>query len=301
MIVLGFLQLQAERTDISILEQPHLQASFRSPSNQEMDELEAGIAAHEARVLEMNANYGRLLKRWIELNEQKYVLRETAIFFQEAEGREEEYRRNSLEINADNSPLLRDISVMEGGGDEGHTLGFVAGVIDRERMPTFERILWRALRGNLYLNHAEIEDAIADPESDELVLKNVFVIFAHGREILAKIRKISESLGATLYPVDSTMEARREAALEVMGRLDDVQRVLDNTKQARRHELMTVAENLNAWMLMVRKEKAIYYTMNLFDYDRGGRSLVAEGWCPSDEIPAINYTLRTVSVHIASI
>ena len=32
---------------------------------------------------------------------------------------------------------------------------FVSGTIDRARMGTFERVLWRVLRGNLYMNYAE--------------------------------------------------------------------------------------------------------------------------------------------------
>lgn len=34
-------------------------------------------------------------------------------------------------------------------------LRFVSGTIDRARMGTFERVLWRVLRGNLYMNYAE--------------------------------------------------------------------------------------------------------------------------------------------------
>ena len=46
-------------------------------------------------------------------------------------------------------------------------------------MQTFERILWRALRGNLYLNYAEIDEPITDPETDEIVEKNVFIILGY--------------------------------------------------------------------------------------------------------------------------
>ena len=40
---------------------------------------------------------------------------------------------------------------------------FVTGVIARERVPTFERVLWRACRGNVFLRQAEIEEPLEDP------------------------------------------------------------------------------------------------------------------------------------------
>lgn len=42
---------------------------------------------------------------------------------------------------------------------------FVAGVILRERLPAFERMLWRACRGNVFLRQAMIESPLEDPSS----------------------------------------------------------------------------------------------------------------------------------------
>ena len=42
-------------------------------------------------------------------------------------------------------------------------LRFVAGVILRERLPAFERMLWRACRGNVFLRQAEIDTPLEDP------------------------------------------------------------------------------------------------------------------------------------------
>lgn len=39
----------------------------------------------------------------------------------------------------------------------------MAGVIGRERIPTFERMLWRVCRGNVFLRQADIEDPLEDP------------------------------------------------------------------------------------------------------------------------------------------
>jgi V-type H+-transporting ATPase subunit a len=177
---------------------------------------------------------------------------------------------------------------------------FVTGVIPRAKMQTFERILWRALRGNLYLNYAEIDEPIIDPITDEELEKNVFIIFAHGRELLNKIRKISESLDATLYPLDANSDKRRENLEEITARIDDLQSVLKNTDEARRAELQKIAENLATWITIIKKEKAVYHTMNLFNFDANRKCLIAEGWCPSQELNQIHRALRIAMVHMQS-
>ena len=68
----------------------------------------------------------------------------------------------------------------EGGAGGGLQLGFVAGVILRERLPAFEKMLWRACRGNVFLRQAEIEDPLEDPQAGDQVFKSVFVIFFQG-------------------------------------------------------------------------------------------------------------------------
>ena len=40
---------------------------------------------------------------------------------------------------------------------------FVTGVIVREKLSVFERILWRACRGNVFLRRAEIETPLENP------------------------------------------------------------------------------------------------------------------------------------------
>ena len=43
------------------------------------------------------------------------------------------------------------------------TCRFVAGVIAQERLATFERVLWRACRGNVFIRQAPITDPLEDP------------------------------------------------------------------------------------------------------------------------------------------
>jgi V-type H+-transporting ATPase subunit a len=174
-------------------------------------------------------------------------------------------------------------------------IGFVAGVIPRERIAAFERILWRTLRGNLYMNQSEIPEPIINPETNEGINKNVFVIFAHGKEIIAKIRKISESLGADLYSVDENSELRRDQIHEVNTRLNDLASVLTNTQQTLSAELTAISRNLAMWMVVVRKEKAVYETLNKFSYDQARKTLIAEAWCPTTSLGLIKSTLQDVN------
>ena len=174
-------------------------------------------------------------------------------------------------------------------------IGFVAGVIPRERIASFERILWRTLRGNLYMNQSEIPEPIVNPETNESISKNVFIIFAHGKEIIAKIRKISESLGADLYSVDENSELRRDQSREVNTRLGDLASVLGNTKSTLDAELTAISRSLAAWMVVIKKEKAVYETLNKFSYDHQRKTLIAEAWAPTNSLGLIKSTLANVN------
>jgi len=250
---LRFFTSQIEKAEIPVRTNLSNAYSSRARSRQELDDLEERLSEHENRLLQMNNSHETMQRRYLELTELKHVLRETSDFFQEAASHQTEIRNSFDEPSA---PLLDDLE--SGPSQEaqgaGLQLGNVTGVIPRNKMQTFERILWRSLRGNLYMNTAEIDEPVIDPSTDVVVEKNVFIIFAHGREILAKIKKIAESLGATLYPIDSSADRRREALLDVVRHIEEFNSVLVNTTQTRRQELMRISENLVAWMIIVKKE-----------------------------------------------
>jgi V-type H+-transporting ATPase subunit a len=268
-----------------------------SPSTSEIDELAERSQGLEHRVSQLNDSYETLKKREVELTEWRWVLREAGSFFDRAHGNVDEIRAST---DNDDAPLLQDVEQHHQAPEversfSGMNIGFVAGVISRDRVAAFERILWRTLRGNLYMNQSEIPEPLVDPTNNESINKNVFVIFAHGKEILAKIRKISESMGAETYNVDENSDLRRDQIHEVNARLTDVQSVLRNTQQTLEAELIQISRALSAWMVVVSKEKAVFDTLNLFSYDRARRTLIAEGWCPTNDLPRIRATLQDVT------
>jgi len=271
--------------------------TLAAPTTSEIDELAERSQSLEQRISQLNDSYEQLKKREVELTEWRWVLKEAGGFFDRAHGNVEEIRASS---DNDDAPLLQDVEHNTPAGDaersfSGMNIGFVAGVINRDRVGAFERILWRTLRGNLYMNQSEIPEPLIDPSNNEAIQKNVFVIFAHGKEILAKIRKISESMGAEVYNVDENSDLRRDQVFEVNARLNDVQNVLKNTQATLDAELTQISRSLSAWMVLIGKEKAVYNTLNLFSYDRARRTLIAEGWCPKNDLPLIRSTLQDVT------
>jgi V-type H+-transporting ATPase subunit a len=296
---LRYFHAQMDKADISMRSIYDFNNPFTSPSASEIDELADKSQSLEQRIASLNESYETLKKREVELTEWRWVLREAGGFFDRARGQTEEIRQ-SLDDD-DDAPLLRDVE-QNGSGDASAersftvvNIGFVAGVIPRERIAAFERILWRTLRGNLYMNQSEIPEPIVNPENNEETSKNVFIIFAHGKEIIAKIRKISESLGADLYSVDENSELRRDQIREVNTRLSDLASVLRNTKSTLDAELTAIGRNLAAWMVVIKKEKATYETLNRFSYDHQRKTLIAEAWAPTSSLGLIKSTLSDVN------
>ncbi|KAL1959339.1 hypothetical protein VTO42DRAFT_2526 [Malbranchea cinnamomea] len=299
---LRYFQSQMEKAGIQMRPSSEFANTLAAPMASEIDELTERSELLEQRISSLNESYEALKKREVELIEWRWVLREAGGFFDRAHGHTEEIRQS---FENDEAPLLRDVeqqNVRSGQNGEPQQqsfmmldIGFVAGVISRDRIGAFERILWRTLRGNLYMNQSEIPEPIIEPSTNEQINKNVFVIFAHGKEIVAKIRKISESIGANLYNVDENSELRRDQIHEVNTRLSDVGNVLRNTKSTLDAELSQIARSLAAWMIIVKKEKAVYHTMNKFSYDQARKTLIAEAWCPTNALPLIKATLQDVN------
>ena len=65
--------------------------------------------------------------------------------------------------------LLADSDPELGAGGGQAKFTFVTGVIAREKIPAFERILWRACRGNVFLRQAAIEQPLSDPVTVSVV------------------------------------------------------------------------------------------------------------------------------------
>jgi V-type H+-transporting ATPase subunit a len=65
----------------------------------------------------------------------------------------------------------------------------LAGTIQQDKFNAFERLLFRATRGNLFLKSAPLEE-LRDPATGEMQKKSVFVVFIAGERSRQKAQKV---------------------------------------------------------------------------------------------------------------
>ncbi|XP_060636958.2 V-type proton ATPase 116 kDa subunit a 1 isoform X3 [Anolis sagrei] len=258
------------------------------PFPRDMIDLEANFEKIENELKEINTNQEALKRNFLELTELKFILRKTQQFFDEMA---------DPDLLEESSSLLDPSEV---GRGTPLRLGFVAGVISRERIPTFERMLWRVCRGNVFLRQAEIENPLEDPVTGDYVHKSVFIIFFQGDQLKNRVKKICEGFRASLYPCPETPQERKEMAAGVNTRIDDLQMVLNQTEDHRQRVLQAAAKNVRVWFIKVRKMKAIYHTLNLCNIDVTQKCLIAEVWCPVADLDSIQFALRRGTEHSGS-
>ncbi|KAH7542571.1 hypothetical protein FEM48_Zijuj02G0088100 [Ziziphus jujuba var. spinosa] len=169
---------------------------------------------------------------------------------------------------------------MRPGRPDQSGLRFISGIICNSKVLRFERMLFRATRGNMLFNQAPADEQIMDPLSTEMVEKTVFVVFFSGEQAKTKILKICEAFGANCYPVPEDITKQRQLTREVSSRLAELEATLDAGMRHRNKALSSVGFHLAKWMSMVRREKAVYDTLNMLNFDVTKKCLVGEGWCP---------------------
>lgn len=59
-------------------------------------------------------------------------------------------------------------------------------------------VIWRSCRGNVFVKTVEIKDEMTDPNSGELVEKNVFICFFQGNQLEQRVKKICDGSVLTI-------------------------------------------------------------------------------------------------------
>lgn len=216
-----------------------------------VDELEARLEELEKEIVDHNSSSERLSRSSAELAELQVLLECGGQFFNSGvrlsadnEGTDSQAARDDF-----SAPLLGsktqspDLQEADGsGGSKLARLGFVAGLISLQKMDAFERILFRATRGNVFIRNTSV-GSLVDPSTGEKMEKSVFVVFYAGERAKAKIMKICEAFGANRYPFPEEVSQQRKMHSEVSTRLRELKATIDAGELHRHGLLENVAQS----------------------------------------------------------
>uniref|UniRef100_A0A8C9WZT8 V-type proton ATPase subunit a n=1 Tax=Sander lucioperca TaxID=283035 RepID=A0A8C9WZT8_SANLU len=160
---------------------------------------------------------------------------------------------------------------------------FISGLIQRTKIEAFERMLWRVCKGYTILSYAEVEEYLEDPDTGEPTKSVVFLISYWGDQIGQKVKKICDC-SSNEFLITYFLPPQLPLLSENL--------VLHRTDDYLKQVLMKASESVYTWVIQVKKMKAIYFILNLCSFDVTNKCLIAEVWCPVNDIPTLRRALE---------
>uniref|UniRef100_A0A4W5N5B3 V-type proton ATPase subunit a n=1 Tax=Hucho hucho TaxID=62062 RepID=A0A4W5N5B3_9TELE len=219
----------------------------------------------EVELSEVTRNKEKLQKNLLELTEYTHMLRIT---------------RNFVHRSTDHPVSLPS------------PCRFISGLIQRVKIEAFERMLWRVCKGYTILSYSEIDEYLEDPDTGEPTKSVVFLISYWGEQIGQKVKKICDCYHCHVYPYPNSNEERNDVVEGLRTRIQDLHTVLHRTEDYLRQVLNKASESVYTWVIQVKKMKAIYYILNLCSFDVTSKCLIAEVWCPVNDLPTLRRALE---------
>uniref|UniRef100_A0A8C7SEI0 V-type proton ATPase subunit a n=1 Tax=Oncorhynchus mykiss TaxID=8022 RepID=A0A8C7SEI0_ONCMY len=168
---------------------------------------------------------------------------------------------------------------------------FVAGVVHPWKVPSFERLLWRACRGYIIVDFREMEEQLENPVTGEMQW-TVFLISYWGDQIGQKVKKICDCFHTQTFVYPDSPTEREEILQGLQGRIEDMKSVLSQTEHYLQQLLVRAVAVLPQWKVRVQKSKAVQAVLNLCSPSVTDKCLIAEAWCPVSKLPELQSALR---------
>ena len=172
------------------------------------------------------------------------------------------------------------------------------GVIPAPEQARFERMLFRATRGNCFFQFMDIDTPLTDPVTGEITEKKAFVIFYKSATIASKIKRICDAFGASVYNLPDLNDKAAIGRLKEANGIEirESQTVLNKNREQRVGLCTHLAQFVVQWQWEVLREKATYHTLNMFKADVTGM-LRAEGWIVSSYENRVSAALSKADLH----
>ncbi|XP_022692483.1 V-type proton ATPase 116 kDa subunit a-like isoform X2 [Varroa jacobsoni] len=298
--VLRFVEEEIKKEGIQVLPEDSI---VDTPLPKDMIDMEVLYQKMEAELSQVTGNIAEMNQIYVQLVECKQVLCCVDEFFETRQETEEELEDADLMSTATARDRPSTVSrkslasLYEFEQPPGITqrdqdsLGFTAGIISIERFQSFERMMWRVGRGNIFVRQMFIDGSITDMHG-EATRKCVILIFFSGEQLRQRVRKICKAFRVNIYPCPVSNEERRETTIGVLQWLEDMRKVFNGSQDHRMRILAGAARSIRTWKMQLIKMKSVFHIMNQLNMDVTQKCLIAECWIPDRDVAKVQAALR---------
>mmetsp|Transcript_23819 Transcript_23819/g.43777 ORF Transcript_23819/g.43777 Transcript_23819/m.43777 type:complete len:900 (-) Transcript_23819:132-2831(-) len=258
-----------------------------------LESLEVELEGYESQLKEVNAYSEKLTREYNEKVELQEVLEKARRFFMTDAPRLAVSELSSGRSSSKPGALLAGAHDDEARADLDMRFSSITGVVSTEEKVRFERMIFRATRGNCYVRFAPIKQPITDPETGSLIEKCVFIVFFKSLSIETKLKKICDAFFAHRYSLPDMDDAPAVDRMltENAQELVDSRTVLLKNQDTRFRLCQMLAQHTERWTWIVLREKAVYHTLNMFKADVSGM-LRGEGWVISESFEDVRASVN---------
>lgn len=284
----------------------NLLTSTQQLSHTEIETLAQEIAVCKSRVETLARSITEFKGQRSKFIEKREILRNAQKFFNKPEI-QQQANRISLDA-AVNAPLLLEEELLEAGMNayDGPTipltnlndlaLNYIVGSISTSNADTLHKILIRHSRNNIFFADEPLEEPLFEvlqTGDEKEVMKSVFVLYTHGTTLLSRARKIIDSMGGVIVDIAADPEVYDGELNLVNTQIDDLSQIIKNMSETLGTELSAIAEKIDDWRIIFKREYQLYQTLNMFGKSEHMNQLIAEGWVPASSLLTIKEDLKT--------
>jgi V-type H+-transporting ATPase subunit a len=264
----------------------------KKSGGQLIESLEGEIDGYESQLQELNNYSEKLTTEYNEKVELQEVLEKARRFFMTDAPR---LAVSEMTTGADSVSNQSGLLASDNAPRPDLDMRFssITGVVATEEKVRFERMIFRATRGNCYVRFAPIKQPISDPSTGMLVEKSVFIIFYKSESIELKLKKICDAFSAHRYSLPDMDDAGSVDTMlsENAQELVDSRTVLLKNQDTRYRLCQMLAKHTERWTWVVLREKAVYHSLNMFKSDVSGM-LRGEGWVIAESFDSVRESVE---------
>jgi len=261
-----------------------------------LESLESKLDLFERQLVDLNKYSNKISEEFSSKVEYHHLLMKTRRFLKAgSEIQQIEADAKSGVVHGDNESGIQMNPLIAGTEISGEEMVFtnISGVVPTEDRHRFERMLFRATRGNCYIRFSPLPSKALDSEGKR-IKKYCFIIFFKSPSLETKIKRICDAFQANRYELPLTKISELDARMASNQReIEDAQMILEKSKEQKFKLCSELALHVEGWLWVVRREKSTYHTLNLFKSDVAGNAVLrGKGWILTSQLKKAKVAIR---------